>query len=297
MRFLGSAFAVIAATGIGIFGCGGGGQIEAKVSIGEPEKPKPPPDADGDGFIDDGTDECITEKEDGLPPNPKDGCKTNDADNDGIAGVSDKCPSEPETKNNHQDEDGCPDEVPRVVVTKTEVKITEKILFAFGKATIDAKSEGLLADIAKVVKEHPEIGFLEVAGHADKVGDDASNVRLTKKRAQAVVDALVKLGVDKNTLRAEGYGRYCPVDTGDSEDAREKNRRVEFKIMRLDGKDTGVELGCADAAAKGIKPAGVPATAPKSTAAPGDLKKPVNSETKPAGADAKPTPGGAPPTP
>ena len=286
MRFRTSAFAIaiLAAAGIGVLGCGGGGQIEAKVSVGETEKKeaaKPPADADGDGFLDDGTDECITEKEDGLPPNPKDGCKTNDADNDGVAGVNDKCPTEPETTNGHKDEDGCPDEAPRVVVTKTEVKITEKILFAFGKSTIDAKSEGLIGDIAKVVNEHPEVGFIEVAGHADKVGDDASNVRLTKKRAQAVVEALIKLGVDKNRMRAEGYGRYCPIDPGDSEEAREKNRRVEFKIMRLEGKDTGIELGCADALAKGIKPAGVPATAPAGTGAAGDAK-PATSDAKPA---------------
>jgi len=280
MRFAGWVFAAITAASLG--GCAGEAQLEATVSVPKaPDKPKAPPDADGDGFLDDGTDECITEKEDGLPPNPKDGCKTNDADNDGVAGVNDKCPTEPETTNGHKDEDGCPDEAPRVVVTKTEVKITEKILFAFGKSTIDAKSEGLIGDIAKVVNEHPEVGFIEVAGHADKVGDDASNVRLTKKRAQAVVEALIKLGVDKNRMRAEGYGRYCPIDPGDSEEAREKNRRVEFKIMRLEGKDTGIELGCADALAKGIKPAGVPATAPAGTGAAGDAK-PATSDAKPA---------------
>jgi outer membrane protein OmpA-like peptidoglycan-associated protein len=301
-RFAGWALVVVAAASLGTLGCAGEVQVEAKTSVEKtPEKPKAPPDADGDGFPDDGTDECITEKEDGLPPSPKDGCKTNDADNDGVAGVNDKCPNEPETKNSHQDEDGCPDEVPRVVVTKTEVKITEKILFAFGKATIDAKSEGLLKDIAKVVNEHPEIGFLEVAGHADKVGDDAVNVRLTKKRAQAVVDALVKLGVDKTRMRAEGYGRYCPLDPGDSEEARERNRRVEFKIMRLEGKDTGIELGCADALAKGIKPAGVPATAPKGPAPTGDAKPaaPTPAGAKPADAkpaDAKPA-AGAPKSP
>jgi hypothetical protein len=40
------------------------------------EPPKPPPDADGDGIPDDGTDKCLVEKEDGLPPDPKDGCKS-----------------------------------------------------------------------------------------------------------------------------------------------------------------------------------------------------------------------------
>jgi len=193
----------------------------------------------------------------------------------GVPGVADKCPSDPETKNGFKDDDGCPDEPPRVIVTKTEVKITEKILFASGKSDIDPKSEGLLKDIAAVLKEHPEVDFIEVAGHADKVGTDPLNVKLTKKRAEAVVQALVKLGTDTRRMRAEGYGRYCPLAEGDGEEAREKNRRVEFRILRLEGKDTGIALGCEEASKKGIKPAAIPATAPKTTpaaAAPADVK-------------------------
>jgi OmpA-OmpF porin, OOP family len=287
-RWIGAVLTASLLIATGAAGCSGGAQVEIKAAPQEPAKPAkpaPPPDADGDGFPDDGTDECITEKEDGLPPSPKDGCKTNDLDNDGVPGVADKCPTEPETKNGFKDEDGCPDEVPRVVVTKTEVKITEKILFASGKSDIDPKSEGLLKDIAAVLKEHPEVDFMEVAGHADKVGSDPLNVKLTKKRAEAVVAALVKLGTDKLRMRAEGYGRYCPLADGDSEEAREKNRRVEFRIMRLEGKDTGIALGGAEAQQKGIKPAGIPATAPKTTApatpAPTDVKSPAEPATPP----------------
>ena len=180
--------------------------------------PAPPADADGDGVPDDGTDKCLVEKEDGLPPDPKDGCKSTDPDGDGIAGdadrcpnekedglapdprdgcispdpdgdgvigAADKCPAEPETRNGFEDEDGCPDKAPRVLVTATEVKINEKILFAFGKATIEQASQNLLDEIAFVINDHPQIEYLEVAGHADKVGTAASNVQLTKQRAQA----------------------------------------------------------------------------------------------------------------
>jgi outer membrane protein OmpA-like peptidoglycan-associated protein len=257
--------------------------------------PTPPADADGDGIPDDGTDKCLLEKEDGLPPDPKDGCKSTDADGDGIVGdadrcpnekedglgpdpkdgcvspdpdgdgvlgAADKCPSEPETKNGFEDEDGCPDKAPRVQVTKTEVKINEKILFAFGKATIEPASQNLLDEIAFVINDHPQIEYLEVAGHADTVGSDAVNAQLTRARAQAVLDALGKRGVDKRRMHAQGYGDHCPVEKGDSEATREKNRRVEFKIMRIDGVDTSVALGCADAATHGIKPGTVPKTAP-----------------------------------
>jgi len=256
---------------------------------------KPPADADGDGIPDDGTDKCLLDKEDGLPPDPKDGCKSTDPDGDGIVGDADrcpnekedglapdakdgcvspdpdgdgvlgdadKCPGEAETKNGYQDEDGCPDKAPRVLVTKTEVKINEKILFAFGKATIEPASQNLLDEIAFVINDHPQIEYFEVAGHADTVGSDAVNAQLTKARAQAVLDALGKRAVDKRRMHAQGYGDHCPVEKGESEAVREKNRRVEFKIMRIDGVDTSVALGCADAATHGFKPRTVPKTAP-----------------------------------
>jgi OmpA-OmpF porin, OOP family len=274
-------------------GCSGEPPPEPQVAT--PPPAKAPEDADGDGIADDGTDKCLLEKEDGLPPDPKDGCKSTDPDgdglvgeadkcpnekedglppnktdgcasvdpdNDGIIGATDKCPDQAETNNDFQDDDGCPDVVPRVRVTKNEVKINEKILFAFAKATIEPESQSLLQEIAFVINDNPQIEYLEVAGHADKIGADPVNALLTKQRAQAVLDALVKLGVNKRRMHAQGYGRYCPLDKGESEEAREKNRRVEFKIMKIDGVETGVTLGCEESASKGIKQAKVPATAP-----------------------------------
>jgi outer membrane protein OmpA-like peptidoglycan-associated protein len=141
-----------------------------------------------------------------------------------------------------------------VEVTKTEVKINEKIQFAFRKATIEPASEGLIKEIADVLKSHPELEVVEVAGHADNVGAPAVNVRLTNERASAVVAALTQLGIDKSRLRAVGYGSYCPIEPGDGQQAREANRRVELKIVKVDGKETGAELGCPAATAKGIGP-------------------------------------------
>ena len=94
------------------------------------------------------------------------------------------------------------------------------------------------------------------------MGTDALNVLLTKQRAQAVLDALVKRKVDKRRMHAQGYGEFCAVDRGESEAAREKNRRVEFKIMRIDGVETGVALGCEESVKHGIKTVTVPKTAP-----------------------------------
>jgi OmpA-OmpF porin, OOP family len=228
-------------------------------------------DADGDKITDD-VDQCVTEQEDGKPPFPDDGCKVDpdDLDGDGI-GASDKCAKELETRNGYQDEDGCPDELPKdvkiaVVVTRDELKCCAKILFATSKAVIESGSDPILDHIATTFKENADIDLVEVAGHADSRGSAQDNLTLTSERAASVVDALAKRGVDRARLRAVGYGSYCPVVEGDTPEAREANRRVEFKIVRRGGAEVGSELGCANARAKGIggaAPKAAPSPAPK----------------------------------
>jgi OmpA-OmpF porin, OOP family len=244
--------------------CSGGAQAVAKT------EPAGVPDVDADGIPDD-VDECVTEKEDGKLPKPKDGCKANPSDPDGDGLVaSDKCPAQPETVNGYEDQDGCPDELPTetsvvVTVTKDELKCCAKVLFATGKTTIEAASTPLLEHLTKTFKDNPSIELVEVSGHADSQGNPQQNLTLTRQRAEAVVEALGKLGVDRKRLRAVGYGSYCPAVQGDTPETREINRRVEFKIVRKDGAETGAELGCAAAKAKGI---GAPQASPPKGAAP-----------------------------
>jgi len=99
---------------------------------------------------------------------------------------------------------------------------------------------------------------MEVAGHADERADPNYNLRLTQDRVNAVVAALVRRGVAKERLRSKGYGEYCPEDPAHNEEAWERNRRVEFKIVKTKDGPTGVELGCAEANAKGVKPDPIP---------------------------------------
>jgi hypothetical protein len=70
--------------------------------------------------------------------------------------------------------------------------------------------------------------------------------------------ALIQRGVDKSRLRSKGYGEFCPEDPGHNEVAWEKNRRVEFKIVKTKDGPTGVELGCANATSHGVSPEPVP---------------------------------------
>ncbi|MBK7402547.1 MAG: OmpA family protein [Myxococcales bacterium] len=185
------------------------------------------------------------------PPPPK------DTDGDGVADADDACPDKAGKASADKAKNGCPD-APLVEVKGNYVEIHQQVLFESGKATIQDSSNKLLDEIAKVINEVTAIELVEVAGHADKQGDDKVNVKLTDDRAKAVVAALVKRGVDPKKLRAKGYGEYCPIDTADTPEAHEKNRRVEFDIVKIGGKKTDVKLGCDEATKKGVKPAPVP---------------------------------------
>jgi outer membrane protein OmpA-like peptidoglycan-associated protein len=121
---------------------------------------------------------------------------------------------------------------PRVEVTDDKIVIREKIQFAHNKATIRSVSDDLLAEIARVIHDNPRIKKIRVEGHASADGRHAHNVELSKRRAEAVVDHLVRHGkVPAERLEFEGYGPDRPIADNDTEEGREANRRVEFTII------------------------------------------------------------------
>jgi OmpA-OmpF porin, OOP family len=234
----------------------------------KPTDPPPPPpagpvDTDGDGINDD-VDKCPSKAEDGKDPDPKDGCPSEDPDGDGIKGDADKCPTEAETKNGYQDEDGCPDTKPDIYLGEHEIEYKERIQFRVGSSQLDPKSDELIGKIADVIKSHPELNYIEVAGHTDKQGSETMNVKLSKDRAKSVVLALIKKKVSPFRLGSQGYGPYCPRDPAETPEAFEKNRRVDFVILRRGGKELTPNWdGCDAATAKKMKPLTIPKTAPK----------------------------------
>jgi hypothetical protein len=68
------------------------------------------------------------------------------------------------------------------------------------------------------------------------------------------MDAMLKRGISPKRLVSQGYGEYCPLDAGSNPAAWEKNRRVEFKIVKTEEGDTGVARGCETARSKGVIP-------------------------------------------
>ncbi len=204
----------------------------------------PTTDRDQDGVVD-SEDQCKTLREDKLGDKPADGCPNNDRDGDGIVDGVDKCPEQPEITNGFEDDDGCPDEAPRVQVTEKAITIRDKLFFETGKAEIGAVSLPTLDDIAKVLKSTASVELIEIQGHADNAGNPDRNRRITQERASAVRKALIQRGVEPTRLTAVGYGEYCPLEpNADNRGGNEKNRRVEFRILRVSGKPTGAETSC-----------------------------------------------------
>jgi outer membrane protein OmpA-like peptidoglycan-associated protein len=117
-------------------------------------------------------------------------------------------------------------------ITDKAIEIDEKIQFELGMANILPASDELLKEVADDLQEHPEIAELAIEGHASSDGSPEQNKTLSQQRADAVRKWLIDHGVDGARLVARGYGSERPIAPNDTEDNREKNRRVEFNIAK-----------------------------------------------------------------
>ena len=215
----------------------------------------PEPDNDNDGILD-SADKCPNE----AGPMQNMGCPILDKDGDGLNDDKDKCPNEPEDKDGFQDEDGCPDldndsdgvpddrddcpmdpgpvdnkGCPRkyslVAVTKDRIEIKKQIKFATGSAKIvGAESEKILDEVALALKDNAQIKKVRVEGHTDSVGDDSKNLKLSQNRANSVMSALLKRGIDPARMEAVGFGETKPIASNSTSAGKAENRRTEFNI-------------------------------------------------------------------
>ena len=105
----------------------------------------------------------------------------------------------------------------------------DAITFDFSKSTIKPESYEYLDKLATtLIRSNRRI---EVKGHTDNVGSEDFNMNLSRERAEAVVEYLVKKGVNRNKLTYSYYGMSRPLSTNDTEEGRAMNRRVEFTIL------------------------------------------------------------------
>lgn len=141
-----------------------------------------------------------------------------DDDGDGVINERDQCPETPQGE--RVDGVGCPlgDLIPLSGVT-----------FEFDKTRLRPDAETILNVAAQILNKYPDMD-VEVAGHTDNFGSDTYNQQLSEGRANAVRDYFVEKGV-KNNITAKGYGEAEPVADNASEEGRERNRRVELRIL------------------------------------------------------------------
>ena len=111
----------------------------------------------------------------------------------------------------------------------SELLAKGKIRFESGRASIDPDSAGLLDRLTETALRCPTAD-IEIAGHTDADGEDAFNQALSEKRAQAVMDYLVKAGLPAGRFTATGYGSTQPVASNDTDEGKARNRRIDFLV-------------------------------------------------------------------
>jgi outer membrane protein OmpA-like peptidoglycan-associated protein len=123
-----------------------------------------------------------------------------------------------------------------VRVTQDEVVTSKPIQFvSYGKSrqeTVDPISDEVLFEVRDVLKQNPDIELVEVQGHTDDSGDDEFNLHLSQQRADAVRNWLIQAGVPASKLTAKGYGFERPLADNRIRTGRQKNRRVQFVIVK-----------------------------------------------------------------
>lgn len=128
-----------------------------------------------------------------------------------------------------------------------------KITFAPGSAEIELASGRTIDRIAEILKGCPDVA-MEIGGYTDSQGREEMNQALSQRRADSVLSALLARRVLTTNLTAHGYGEEDPIATNETEEGREANRRIEFRLIgasaRAEGADAAAPEG--DAAAPAV---------------------------------------------
>jgi len=148
------------------------------------------------------------------PPVPR------DSDGDGVTDDQDECANTP--KGVEIDAKGC---------AKPLVFDSLTLNFVFDSAELAANADEALAPALIFIGKYPDARF-EIIGHTDAYGTEAYNRALSLRRARALQQRLVELGVSSARLDVSGQGESNPLVTNETEDGRARNRRVEFHLMQ-----------------------------------------------------------------
>jgi OOP family OmpA-OmpF porin len=107
--------------------------------------------------------------------------------------------------------------------------VLRSVHFDFNKANIRPDAVPVLNEAVNVLKDEGTVGVI-VAGHTDSIGSDAYNMKLSRRRADAVREYLISHGIPAKRIRVEAFGKRNPVASNDTADGRAQNRRVELNL-------------------------------------------------------------------
>jgi OmpA-OmpF porin, OOP family len=115
------------------------------------------------------------------------------------------------------------------VIDKDKWFTMDGITFDTSKATLRPESSVQMTNITEILKAFPKVK-IKIGGYTDNTGNAKSNVKLSANRANTVTSTLIKAGIDKSRLEAEGYGSEHPVASNDTAEGRQQNRRIDVRV-------------------------------------------------------------------
>jgi outer membrane protein OmpA-like peptidoglycan-associated protein len=118
----------------------------------------------------------------------------------------------------------------QIMIEQPKIFTLKNVLFETSKSNLKPSSYSELDELVSLLKYKPEMR-IEIAGHTDNVGSSESNLTLSNARAKAVYSYLIKKGVSKGRLQANGYGDKQPVTSNDTAENRKLNRRTEIRVL------------------------------------------------------------------
>ncbi|MDX1556189.1 MAG: OmpA family protein, partial [Xanthomonadales bacterium] len=104
------------------------------------------------------------------------------------------------------------------------------VLFESGRTDLVPEAFSSIEEVVDLLQGEPEKN-IRIEGHTDSTGSTETNLRLSQQRADAVLTALVDLGVDPGRITAIGMGEDFPIASNDTEQGRSRNRRVDVILL------------------------------------------------------------------
>ena len=149
-------------------------------------------------------------------PAPKLVAKPMDSDGDGVTDDKDQCPNTP---------------IGATVDARGCWTYAAVVLFGFDSAEIKSEAYPMLDEASAILKKNTELN-VEIDGHTDNIGPAEYNIKLSERRANAIMEYFISKGIDAKRLTIKGFGLTKPAASNDTKEGRAKNRRVELTPVK-----------------------------------------------------------------